>query len=218
MLYMANPSTPKVRDAMSRGQLGCMITPKQGNTVPDVGALGFDNGCGPGVGGKPGKGWVGETAFLAWLQRMAIYGRAGQDRALFAVAPDVVGNARATLERAGEWLPIIRDLGFPAALAAQDGLEHLDIPWDDFDVLFVGGSTEWKLGPAARRIVLMAKRRGKHVHFGRVNSARRFEYATAIGCDSADGTYIAFGPDVNLPKALSWNRGPGLFTLDQEAS
>ena len=49
-----------------------------------------------------------------------------------------------------------------------------------------------------------AKLRGKGVHMGRVNSYRRIAIADAIGCDTADGTYIAFGPDVNLPKALAW--------------
>jgi hypothetical protein len=39
---------------------------------------------------------------------------------------------------------------------------------------------------------------------GRVNSFRRLRYAQAIGCDSADGTYIAFGPNQNLPNVLAW--------------
>jgi hypothetical protein len=41
---------------------------------------------------------------------------------------------------------------------------------------------------------------------GRVNSLTRLRYAEAIGCDSADGTYIVFGPDVNFPKVLGWLR------------
>lgn len=39
---------------------------------------------------------------------------------------------------------------------------------------------------------------------GRVNSLRRLRHAAAIGCDSADGTYLAFGPDRNLPRLLDW--------------
>lgn len=221
VLYLANPSTLGVRNAMGAGLLGAIITPKQGNKAwqddPRI-VVCLDNGCGPGKDGKQGKGWPGEAGFLSWLQGMERFGQHGENRVLFAVAPDVVGDAEATLTRSAEWLPIIRDLGFPAAFAAQDGLEHLDIPWDEFDVLFIGGSTEWKLGPAARRIVLQAKQRGKHVHMGRVNSGKRLEYATAIGCDTADGTKITFGPDINLPIVLGWDRGPGLFTLAQEAS
>ena len=76
-------------------------------------------------------------------------------------------------------------------------------------MLFIGGTTTWKLGPAARRLVAEAKARGKHVHMGRVNSQRRYNYARHIGCDSVDGTYLAFGPDVNLPDVLSWVRSAG---------
>lgn len=85
---------------------------------------------------------------------------------------------------------------------------------------FIGGSTAWKLGPHARRLVADAKRRGKWVHMGRVNSLKRFRYAAAIGCDSCDGTYLRFGPDINLPKVLSWGDSldalPGLPIWDTE--
>ncbi len=37
-------------------------------------------------------------------------------------------------------------------------------------------------------------------------AALAYRYAAAIGCDSADGTYLTFGPDVNLPRLLSWTR------------
>jgi hypothetical protein len=48
---------------------------------------------------------------------------------------------------------------------------------------------------------------------GRVNSLRRLRYAADIGCDSVDGTYLAFGPDQNLPTLLTWidPDQPGLF-------
>jgi hypothetical protein len=39
---------------------------------------------------------------------------------------------------------------------------------------------------------------------GRLNSRRRLRHAAAIGCHSADGTYLAYGPDKNLPKLLGW--------------
>jgi hypothetical protein len=28
--------------------------------------------------------------------------------------------------------------------------------------------------------------------------------AKRMGCDSADGTFLTYGPDVNLPRLLSW--------------
>lgn len=125
---------------------------------------------------------------------------------LFAVAPDVVGDAAGTLAKSAPWMPKIRALGYPVAFVAQDGLEAMPVPWDDFDCLFIGGTTEWKLGPHARTLAAEAKRHGKWVHMGRVNSERRYRYAADIGCDSADGTYLTFGPDVNLPRLLAWVR------------
>lgn len=203
MLYLANPSTQKVRDAMldPRNNLGMIATPMQGNKhVPGVKWV-ADNGC-------FGKGYPGDAKWWAWLESLTEY----TADCLFAVAPDVFrpdigkGDAVATLERSAPWLPRIRALGYPAALVAQDGLEDLNVPWDTFDVLFIGGSTEWKLGPHAARLILEAKPLGKLVHMGRVNSHERLRGAHLRGCDTADGTYIAFGPDVNLPDVLHWLR------------
>jgi len=113
---------------------------------------------------------------------------------LFVVSPDVVGDARATMRRFKHWQPFIHQLDYPVALAAQDGLENLTIPWSDFDALFIGGSTEWKLSANTAAIAAEAKRRGKWVHMGRVNSVRRLRYAQAIGCDSVDGTGYNIAP------------------------
>lgn len=200
MLYFANPCGPKVRDAMSDGLIGLIDTPTQKKQRPPVGvAWCADNGC-------FGKGYVGDEKWWAWLEAHATESAT----CAFATAPDVVGDAGATLARSLPWLPKIRALGYPAAFVAQDGLEDLSVPWDEFDVLFIGGSTEWKLGRHARALIREAKARGKWVHMGRVNSAQRYRYAEHIGCDSVDGTYLTFGPDVNLPTLLSWDR-PSLF-------
>ena len=196
MRYFANPTTVSVRDAMTTGKISAIMTPMQGNSLPEGVEWCADNGC-------FGKGWPGETAWLAWLES---YTPEQRSRCRFAVAPDVVGDAAATLARSLPWLAAIRALGYPVAYVAQDGSETISPPWDSLDVLFIGGSTEWKLGHHARALVREAKQRGKRVHMGRVNSERRYRYALAIGCDSADGTYLTFGPEMNLPNVLSWLR------------
>ena len=155
----------------------------------------------PGMGNLPpaGQPWAADNgrfsspetytdqAYLDWLAK-----RPRQEACLFATAPDVVGDAEATLALSASMFSRIRALGYRVALVAQDGLENLTVPWDDFDALFVGGSTAWKLGEAAHRLAAEAKRRGKWVHMGRVNSLRRLRIAQAMGCDSADGTYLRF--------------------------
>lgn len=207
MLYLANPCGPAVIAAMEDTRLGYIDTPAQGNRRPAGVSWCADNGC-------FGKGYPGDALWLAWLERNAY---AAAD-CLFATAPDVVGNAAATLDRSLPFLPRIRALGYPAALVAQDGLEDLEVPWDEFDVLFIGGSTEWKLGAAARALTKEAKARGKWVHMGRVNSEKRYRYAHEIGCDSVDGTYLTFGPDTNLPKLLSWSRVEDQLALFPEVA
>lgn len=186
---------------MSIGLLGAVATPAQGNRIEDAAYWAADNGCGPGVRGIA-AGYPGDVPFLAWLASM----RHMATRCAFAVAPDVVGDAAKTLRQFGQIAAVMRAMGYPVALAAQNGLEDMTVPWDSFDALFIGGDTTWKLGAAARSLTAQAKALGKHVHMGRVNSLRRLQYARAIGCDSADGTYLAFGPDANLPKLLGWLR------------
>src|SRR5262245_28444680 len=119
--------------------------------------------------------------FYAWLETLP------RSRLLWAVAPDVYPDAAATLRRSGPILVELRRRGFKTAYVAQDGAEETAIPWDDLDALFLGGTTGWKLGRAARELVAEARRRGKWAHMGRVNSEARYRYAAMIGCDSADG-------------------------------
>lgn len=136
---------------------------------------------------------------------------------LFATAPDVLGNPDETWARSAPVLPILRAAGCRAALVAQDGL--VDPDWDAFDCLFVGGTDRWKLTEPAYRLADEARRRGKWVHLGRVNSGMRYAAAKASGAyDSADGNYVGFGPDINLPKVARWlARGRAQISLWEDA-
>ena len=195
MLYFANPCGEETMEAMCDGRLGYIDTPAQGNRRPGGVTWCADNGC---FSDK----WD-EDKWWRFLVKNAEH----SDTCLFAVAPDVVGDAAATAAKSTPWIEKIRELGYPVAWVAQDGQENLPLPWDRIDCLFIGGSTDWKLGAASRALVAEAKRRGKWVHMGRVNSRRRYEYARFIGCDSVDGTYLTFGPGENLPKLLGWVSG-----------
>lgn len=153
-----------------------------------------DNGC-----FTKGESFV-LADYLRWLASF----RDLAPRCAFATAPDVVCDAAATWRRSAPVFAQLRALGFKAALVAQNGIEAVDVAWGEFDALFLGGDTEWKLSRHARAITAEAKRRGKWVHMGRVNSMRRLEIAADFGCDSVDWNYLGFGPDTNLPKMLGW--------------
>jgi hypothetical protein len=114
------------------------------------------------------------------------------DKCLFLVCPDVVGNAKATLFLWNTWKSDIKEYG-PIAFVAQDGIEHTAIPYD-FDWMFIGGTTEFKMGEVAKDCIRGAHAMGKPVHVGRVNSIGRFRYFQKLGVDSVDGTSPLFGP------------------------
>lgn len=174
--------------------VGVLLTPQMGNKLPDGLTWAADSG----MYAAPEK--FNPVTYLHWLWQR----RSAADRCLFATAPDVWGDARATMKLARPFLPLIRSVGFRAALVAQDGLTPGMVDWDEIDVLFTGGSDEWRATDAHYELIHEAQARGKWLHLGRVNSLKRLQTAQAAGYDSADGTYLAFGPDVNLPKLARW--------------
>jgi hypothetical protein len=139
------------------------------------------------------------AAFMAMLQ--AFHGRKG---CRFVAAPDVVADAWATLHRWPFWSGVIRGAGFVPALVAQDGMLAAELPWREMGALFIGGSTEWKLGAQARTLVAYAKTRGLWVHVGRVNSGQRVQTVFEMGADSFDGSGFSRFPDRDIPKGLQW--------------
>lgn len=194
MIYLSGAVRSEL---LGRQDLGVMLTPNMGNR-PDLAATpwGADTGCFT----ASGDGSFLLSRYLNWLRGLAQY----QGTCLFATAPDVVRDARQTWGRSRDVLPLLRELGYPAALVAQDGIGKLLVDWDAFDVGFIGGSDGFKTSRVCAWFAAECKRRGKWVHMGRVNSLRRLRLAESLGCDSADGTFLAFGPDVNLPRVEEW--------------
>lgn len=215
---------------MRNGLLDQITTPASQNLLEPGTTWCADNGI-------YSRAYPGDGQYLRWLSTLP-----DPARCRFAVAPDVVADHHATLERSWPMLRRIREVGLPVALCAQNGAAPDDLPWDYIDVVFLAGilecapcgfvpdlpdlmpgepnfcpdghlMTEWKTGDVAAAITTEAKTRDKWVHMGRVNTKRRMQAAKRMGCDSADGTYLAFGPDQNLPSLLGWLCEP----IDQPA-
>jgi hypothetical protein len=175
-------------------RVGELIVPTAGN-APDtlrleVGRWAMDNGAYSGFDAD---------LFMQMLERF--YGRKG---CRFVAAPDAVGDAHQTMLHWPFWSRVIRGIGFVPALVAQDGVGVADVPWREIGALFIGGLTEWKLGPTAAQLVAFAKARGTWAHMGRVNSQRRIWEAARMGCDSFDGSGFSRWPDIRIPKGLQW--------------
>lgn len=124
---------------------------------------------------------------------------------LFITVPDVPFDARATARRWSEWAPLLSHL--PLALCVQDGAGDVGIPWDwpNLRCLFMAGSTEYKLSGEMADICRDGKRRGLHIHAGRVNSRRRIRYLLGLGdvVDSIDGTAFDRFRDTHLGWGLA---------------
>lgn len=179
---------------MSAGHIGCIVTPKQRNPFNPAWDVIADNGC---FSAK----WT-EGDWLRWLGTVPATVR-------FAVCPDVYDPTGApchdaTVDRWHQYAPLIREHGLTPAFVCQMGATPDNVP-EDAPVLFIGGSTEFKLGPGADAIAARY-RHDRWLHMGRVNSLKRFRVARSMGCHSADGTFLTFGPDTNLPKLLGWIR------------
>jgi len=152
------------------------------------------------IGIREGMDWAADNgvysgafdadAYVPWLETMREYATT----CLFVLAPDVVGDARATMQRYSQWAHTIKGMKFPVGFAAQDGSEDYHLP-AAFDALFVGGTTEWKLSGDALSVIQRVQRMGKHIHIGRVNWWTRYEYFRGIeGSEhwTCDGTRTRF--------------------------
>ncbi len=189
MLILVSGATKTMNKLAGHKNLGQLITPHDGNKIRTDMSWAADNAA--------FSNW-NRVAFLKMLNKID-----GMNP-LFCVAPDVVGDARATLKRLKVTSPMIRKRNLKCALALQDGSESIGVRWNLIDALFIGGSTEFKLGKYARHCIKSAKSRGLWVHMGRVNSHKRLQYARECGCDSVDGSGYSMFPDKKLIPALRY--------------
>lgn len=104
-------------------------------------------------------------------------------RPLWALVPDSVGEKTASLELWSRFSGEVSSYGFPLAFAAQDGMTPSDVP-SAADVVFIGGTTEWKWSGVIEDFCEAHPR----VHVGRVNTYRRLRQAQDAGAESCDGT------------------------------
>ena len=166
------------------------------------------------------EGWqwaADNDAYSAWDEtryRTMLTAVAKLPGCLFITLPDVVGDGDATLELHATWVDEVAATGKPVALVGQDGMTPEMIPWKTINAIFIGGTTQWKMGPGALAIARETKRRGLWLHMGRVNGHVRIRYANAIGCDSIDGTSASWFKDVYLAEFLNHVSGPPQLMIE----
>jgi hypothetical protein len=114
-------------------------------------------------------------SMLSWAKQSGL-------RPRWTLVPDVVADKDATIENWHRYAPEAKSWGWPLAFAVQDGMEPTDVP-TGADVIFVGGTAEWKWDN-----LLKWTRNFKRVHVGRVNELQRLWECQAEGVESVDGT------------------------------
>ena len=184
-----------LRSGIRDEQPGCghLLTPSTGGFEGlTTGTWACDNDCFNGF--KP-------DAYVRMLD--AVRGRAG---CVFVTATDVLEDWAETRSMFNTWQPIIAAHQLPVAVVLQDGVTHHDIPWADIDGVFIGGSTDFKLSRHTASLSGYARAMGKWVHMGRVNSARRYRYASDIGCQSVDGSTFSWYPDEGVRVLRRWKQ------------
>lgn len=134
---------------------------------------GLDNGCFTSFNEK------------AWLR---LVNEARENKPIFVTLPDIVGDARRTVELFMNYLG--KTNGLPRALVLQDGIGNVCIEWRYVSAVFVGGSDDFKISRECMAACKAAKMLGKWVHVGRVNTVERLRNWIGLA-DSIDGSGIS---------------------------
>lgn len=190
MLMLVSGATVTVRKWRNVGELivpAAWSMPDSLKLVPGKWAM--DNGAYSGFDAE---------AFMTMLKRFM-----GRPGCRWVACPDVVGDAKETLDRWPFWSRVIRGVGFVPALVLQNGMLAKAIPWEDIGAVFVGGTDDWKFSPQAQELVAYARARGLDAHCGRVNSRKRIGEAHRMGALTFDGGQYSMFPDRRIPEGVA---------------
>jgi hypothetical protein len=155
-------------------------------------------------------------AFLSLLERQ----RPHREQCIFVSVPDVPFSARRTREVFNYWYPKL--CVWPLAYVSQNGQEDIDIPWPLVSAVFIGGDDAHKDGREGECVARAAMAMGKHVHWGRVNNAKRVRNILRICRDypklTCDGSGMSQYREqrIDVGRAIRGDKGPDLFTKEDE--
>lgn len=142
-------------------------------------------------------------SLLVWTQT-ATNGKGVVQPPIWAIVPDVPGNAARTIERWPRYTDIIKEFGIPLAVAVQNAMtpEMVRRLRPEPSVICVGGTTEWKW--ATWRLW---KDEFPRVHMLRVNSPEKLYELEHGGIESCDGTGWNRGDRTQTEGLETWARG-----------
>lgn len=123
-----------------------------------------------------------EVVELAW-HRLIVWSQVAALRPLWAVVPDVPGNAERTFEKWARFAPTLTTVR--RALAVQDGMtvEMVKELHPPPHVIAVGGSKKWKWSTVETWAAAFPR-----VHLLRCCAPDKLPYLETLGVESCDGT------------------------------
>lgn len=191
--YASRTGTKTTIAAMRAAGWGELVSPVQTYQSPPNLRYVIDNGA-----------WSQFQYRLKWLESREGPPPAEFDHAGFAqlvekwgegadwtALPDIVAGGVRSLAFSLDWKPWALARTPLVLLPVQDGMDphHVEHLLGPRVGVFLGGSTEWKIGTMEAWGALCS-RRGAHYHVARVNTADRVRRAQICGADSIDGTSV----------------------------
>lgn len=157
------------------GRIGWILSPGGWRTPADWMPYALDNGAFP--------AWTkglkfDEQAFYDHCQKIV----GMTHKPLWIAVPDVVANREETIKSWEHHYPRVAKFCPHLAFVVQNEMTPDDVP-KNADLVFVGGTTEWKWATLREWTANFPR-----VHVGRVNSERMLWMAHEAGAESCDGT------------------------------
>lgn len=166
----------RVLASINPGAIGWMLSPATGFKQP-VEWLPYAVDNGKFAAHRNNQPW-NINHFFSILDRCRI----SPNKPRWIVVPDEILNAEATKRLWRDYRSELMRYGWPLAFVAQDGMVPRDVP-RNADVVFIGGSTNWKWRNVAHFAATFPR-----VHVGRVNWHDKLEYCSRLGIESVDGS------------------------------
>ena len=131
-----------------------------------------------------------DNGMLKEWELLILWSQCQNQKPMWAIVPDVIGDKDATLDRYNEYVGIVQEANIPVAIAVQDGMEVADIKSLKVqpDVIAIGGGDEFKWGTLDSWV-----KEFERIHVLRCNIPSKLYELEAMGVESCDGT--------------GWNRG-----------
>lgn len=183
------------------GGLGHLYTPER----KEVGYPHIPHAIDPGTYSYACRGQMGDWDPDRYM-RMLDWAATQPKPPLWVGCPDWPFSWSISRELWHTWRADVAAYGWPVALVVQDGATVEEVRTMDADVIFVGGSTDWKWATVADWAAAFPR-----VHIGRCNSPAKLYELYDLGIESCDGTgwFRGKAPQVvGLEEFLRWQADP----------